>query len=147
MQHYSFEDSANPEPYRKFYNRIALTNATMSKGMRGSNSLTKIMRTGAHLALYGFSNKKAHSQYEQFIANPDIEVSRAVWNLPDRYLVKGFFKLFLKNVKHDQVLYLPRTYPHQFTLQYVTEFAGQYTTNRVTASPSQSFSSKSELFN
>ena len=72
MQHYSFEDSAHPEPYRNFYNRIALTNATMSKGMRGNSSVVKFLRTGAHLALYGLSNKKAHNQYEQFIASPDI---------------------------------------------------------------------------
>ncbi len=83
----------------------------MSKGMRGTNPFVKLLRTGAHLALYGFSNKRAHSQYEQFIANPDIEVSRAVWNLPDRLLVRGFFKLFLKRVKHDHVFYIPRSDP------------------------------------
>ena len=72
LQHYSFEDSTHPEPYKSFYKQIAIINATTSKGLRGNNSLVKIIRTGAHLALYGLSSKKAHSQYEQYIVNPDI---------------------------------------------------------------------------
>lgn len=34
-------------------------------------------------------------------------------------LIKGFFRLFLKNVKHDQVLYIPRTDTQLLTLDFV----------------------------
>jgi hypothetical protein len=97
--------------YEKFSNWVVLGNAVLSKGLVGENNLMKFFLTGMYGSLYFFHLKSRHDQFRYYVANPDLKISKYLWNSIDINVVSTFYNSSIPRIKLNQIIYIPKTDP------------------------------------
>ncbi len=89
---------------------MILGNASVSTAFRGfSFTAMKILGTGWYMAYYFFNKKRAKIQSLKFNINPDLEITKVIWNLMDTKGIKTLLKLTLPGIRYRKNLFLLRT--------------------------------------
>ena len=113
--------------YLKIMEQIAIGQAvlyTCRKENEGIKRNTKLVFGSIY---YIFMKNNAFKQAQLIYANPDLEFTLSMLNLLDKKLILMALNLFLKSIKFNQVIYLPKTVSHVLSdSYYINEAKSNY---------------------
>ena len=59
---------------------------------------------------YFFDNNAASFKANLLYADPDHEVARSVWSLPENYIIKNSMKMILPSIEFNRKIYIDSCY-------------------------------------
>lgn len=105
--------------YRNFMTQVSVANAFMAEGLKESSLLEKKIMVGLSAMFYSVFRCYAVRRARIFMASPNVDVARSVWNLVDSWLVSNVVSILLPSIKLNQVVYVPRTVSHVSNHDYL----------------------------
>jgi hypothetical protein len=79
----------------------------MSKSLVHSSKAKQLLYGGMYASYYFMRKQKRLEQNEYFCANPDLDMTRAIWNLLENKVVKGMIGKTLPKINVNQKIWIP----------------------------------------
>ena len=86
---------------------MATGNALMSKSLVHSSKAKQYIFGGLYASYYFFRKEKRLHQNAYFCANPDLDMTKAIWNLMENKVVKGLMGKILPNITVNNKIWIP----------------------------------------
>lgn len=79
----------------------------LSKQEKTDNKLTKYIKTGVYGTYYFLNKKKRLDQNELVNANPDLNLTRELWNMLENKLVQRAMEILIPSIKVNKKIFIP----------------------------------------